>query len=203
MKAEFDHLVVTAASLTEGALAIEAALGMPLEPGGKHPFMGTHNKLLSLGPDEYLEVIAIDPAAPGPDCPRWFRLDRLSGPPRVTNWVFRTDNLEAALAAAPQGAGRPVELERGPFRWRMGVPDDGCLPFDDAFPAFIEWQGHLHPAPALPDRGCRLLRLEIAHPKADKLRAALPIADRRISIVNGPKAIRAEIATPDGEWWIE
>jgi hypothetical protein len=203
MKAVFDHLAISAASLEQGALAIEAMLGVGLEPGGKHAFMGTHNRLLSLGPGEYLEVIAIDPEAPRPDRPRWFRLDRFSGPPRVTNWVLRTDDLEAALAEAPPGAGRPVELERPPFRWRMGVPDDGALPFDDAFPALIEWQGNLHPAGALPDRGCRLLRLEISHPKGDRLRAVLPIADRRISIVTGPKAIRAEIATPHGEWWIE
>lgn len=203
MKAVFDHLAISAASLEQGALAIEAMLGVGLESGGKHAFMGTHNRLLSLGPGEYLEVIAIDPEAPPPDRPRWFRLDRFSGPPRVTNWVLRIDDLDAALAEAPPGAGRPVALERPPFRWRMGVPDDGALPFDDAFPALIEWQGSLHPARALPDRGCRLLRLEISHPKGDRLRAVLPIADRRISIVTGPKAIRAEIATPHGEWWIE
>lgn len=203
MKAVFDHLVISAASLTEGALAIEAALGVPLEPGGKHPFMGTHNWLLSLGPEEYLEVIAIDPAAPKPDRPRWFRLDRFSGPPRVTNWVLRTAGLDSALAAAPVGAGRPVELERGPYRWRMGVPEDGCLPFDGAFPALIEWQGERHPAPALPDRGCRLCRLEIAHPRGDLLRAAIPLSDPRITVVAGPKAIRAEIDTPHGQWWLE
>src|SRR5690606_19696369 len=143
----------------------EAALGVGLEPGGKHPFMGTHNRLLSLGPGEYLEVIAIDPDATAPDRPRWFRLDTFTGPPRVTNWILRTDELDAALAAAPPGAGQPVALERGPYRWRMGVPEDGRLPFDDAFPALIQWQGECHPAAALPDRGCRLRRLEIAHPK--------------------------------------
>ncbi len=59
MKAVFDHLAISAASLEQGALAVEAMLGVGLEPGGKHAFMGTHNRLLSLGPGEYLEVIAI------------------------------------------------------------------------------------------------------------------------------------------------
>jgi len=203
MKAVFDHLAVSAGSLDQGALAIEAALGMSLEPGGKHPFMGTHNRLLSLGPEEYLEVIAVDPGAPRPDRPRWFRLDRFSGPPRVTNWILRTDDLDASLAAAPPGVGRPVHLDRDPYHWRMSVPDDGALPFDDAFPALIEWQGGRHPARDLPDRGCRLVRLEIAHPMSDRLRAALSFSDRRVSFVTGPKAIRAKIATPHGEWWIE
>ena len=39
----------------------EGALGATPAPGGHHPLMGTHNQLLSLGPGEYLEVIAIDP----------------------------------------------------------------------------------------------------------------------------------------------
>uniref|UniRef100_UPI0039B8CB19 VOC family protein n=1 Tax=Albidovulum sp. TaxID=1872424 RepID=UPI0039B8CB19 len=88
MKAAFDHLAVSAASLDYGARVVEAALGIGLESGGKHPFMGTHNRLLSLGPGEYLEVIAIDPEAPGPERPRWFRLDTFTGPPRLTNWVL-------------------------------------------------------------------------------------------------------------------
>lgn len=204
MKTVFDHLVVSAMSLDRGARMVETALGVPLEPGGRHPLMGTHNRLLSLGPEEYLEVIAIDPEAAPPGRPRWFRLDRFAGPPRVTNWVLATDDLDAALAAAPEGGGGvATALERGPYRWRMGVPADGTLPFDDACPALIEWQGGRHPARALPDRGCRLLRLEIAHPRADRLRSALPLADPRISFVAGPKAIRAEIATPHGTWWIE
>lgn len=203
MKAAFDHLAVSAATLDHGAHVVEAALGTCLEPGGRHPLMGTHNRLLSLGPGEYLEVIAIDPEAPAPDRPRWFRLDAFAGPPRVTNWILRTDDLDAALAAAPPGAGRPIALERGCYSWRMGVPEDGCLPFDDAYPALIEWQGGHHPAAALPDRGCRLKRLEIAHPKAEILRKLVPLGDPRIAIVAGPKAIRAEIATPHGTWWIE
>ncbi|OYX45307.1 MAG: polyphosphate kinase [Rhodobacterales bacterium 32-67-9] len=201
--AAFDHLAVSAATLEEGAVAVEQALGLPLGPGGVHPFMGTHNRLLGLGEGEYLEVIAIDPAAPKPPHPRWFRLDRFSGPPRLTNWIVRTDDLEAALAAAPAGAGRAVDLERGSYRWRMGVPTDGCLPYDDAFPALIEWTGALHPAAALPELGCRLVRLEIAHPDAAALRAALPCADPRMIVVPGKRALRATIATPHGERHLE
>lgn len=197
--AAFDHLAVSAATLDEGAAAVEAALGLPVGPGGAHPFMGTHNRLLGLGPGEYLEVIAIDPAAPAPPHPRWFRLDRFSGPPRLSNWIVRVGDIDAALAKAPDGAGRAVDLERGPYRWRMAVPADGCLPFDDAFPALIQWRGALHPAAQLPDLGCRLIRLEIAHPEAAALRAALPLSDPRLVVVAGDPALRATIATPHGE----
>ncbi len=134
--------------------------------------MGTHNRLLSLG-DLYLEVIAVNPAAPPPGRPRWFDLDRFSGPPRLTTWICRCDDLPAALAAAPPGTGTPMALARGDFRWEMAVPDDGRLPFDGVFPALIRWHGALHPAPLLPDHGLRLSRLEVTHPQAGALRAAL------------------------------
>ncbi|NJM84693.1 MAG: VOC family protein [Tabrizicola sp.] len=95
-----------------------------------------------------------------------------------------------------------MSLERGDYRWQMAVPADGCLPFDGGFPALIRWEGSLHPAPALPDRGLRLTRFEIAHPEADALSAALAgrIADPRLVIRHGPqKAMRATVATPHGE----
>jgi hypothetical protein len=193
-----DHLAVSAASIAEGAAHVEAALGVAPGPGGAHDYMSTHNRLLGLGPSEYLEVIAINPAAPPVAHPRWFRLDAFSGPPRLTNWICRVEDLDRALAAAPAGAGRPVALARGDFRWRMGVPGDGRLPFDDCFPALIEWQGGLRPPDRLADPGCRLVRLEIAHPRAADLRAALPLRDHRISIVRGDRAIRATFDTPLG-----
>ena len=196
--AAFDHLAVSAGTLEAGTAYVEAALGVALEPGGKHPLMGTHNRLLSLGPEEYLEVIAIDPDAPQPPHPRWFGLDRFSGLPRLTNWIARVDDLDTALAAAPDGAGRATELARGDFRWRFGVPADGRLPFGDVYPALIEWQGSARPAARLPDRGCRLIRLEIACPDSDSLSATLPVADPRIVIVAGRKSMRATIHTPHG-----
>ena len=195
-----DHLAVSAMSLEEGVAHVEAALGVALAPGGQHPLMATHNRLLGLG-DVYLEVIAADPAAPRPTWPRWFDLDRFSGVPRLTNWIAACDDLEAELAQGPDGVGLPVALARGDLRWKMAVPATGRLPFDDAFPALIRWDGTLHPAGLLPDAGVRLLRLEIAHPQAADLRAALDgrLADPRVVIVAGPeKAMQASFATPGG-----
>jgi hypothetical protein len=197
MLAAFDHLAVSARNLGEGVDVVEAGLGVRLVSGGKHALMGTHNALLRLGPGEYLEVIAIDPDAPKPSCPRWFDLDQFSGPPKLTNWIVSVDDLDTALARAPVGAGQATELQRGPFRWRFGVPKDGCLPFNGAFPALIQWQG-ARPAASLPDSGCALVRLEIAHPGADDLRVALPLDDPRVVLVPGAMALRATITTPGG-----
>ena len=172
MTLALDHIAISAKTLEAGADWVEMALGVPLAGGGKHPHMGTHNRLLSLG-DLYLEVIAIDPQAPKPAWPRWFDLDAFRGPPRLTNWICRTADLDAALAAAPPGAGTATDLTRGDYRWRFAVPATGKLPFDDCHPALIQWQGELHPAKALRDHGIRLTGLQITHPQAPALQAAL------------------------------
>ena len=61
MKLELDHIAVAGESLEEAVAHAEAAVGMPLLPGGEHPRYGTHNQLLGLGRGLYLEAIAIDP----------------------------------------------------------------------------------------------------------------------------------------------
>ncbi|MGL5009774.1 MAG: VOC family protein [Paracoccaceae bacterium] len=196
-----DHLAVSCLDLAEGVAAVEAALGVALAGGGQHAHMATHNRLLNLG-DLYLEVIAPDPGVPRPAWPRWFDLDRFTGPPRLTNWVAACDDLAAELLLSPAGTGVPVALSRGDFRWQMAVPGDGCLPFGGGFPALIAWEGTAHPAARLPDAGVRLTRFEIAHPEAAGLRQALAgrIADDRLVIVEGTAVtMRASFSTPHGQ----
>jgi Glyoxalase-like domain len=200
MTLALDHLAVSAETLDAGVAWVEAALRTDLTGGGRHDLMGTHNRLLGLG-DLYLEVIAIDPDAPRPAWPRWFDLDRFRGPPRLTNWVCATHDLDAALKDAPKDAGAATALSRGDFRWRMAVPQNGRLPFDEAFPALIEWQGEHHPARALPDSGIRLTRLEIAHPETKNLRHLVgrQLADPRVIFRQAPHvSMRATFSTPTG-----
>ena len=175
---------------------------MPPGPGGQHPHYATHNRLLSLGPGLYLEVIAPDPAAPAPGRPRWFGLDH-AGAPRLSNWIVRTTDLAAALAEWPQ-AGRPVALARGDLAWTIAVPPDGSLPMAGGYPTLIQWGPGVHPSSRLPDAGLRLLALDILHPQADALRARLTgqmgLTDPRIAFVAAATpSLRARIATPTGE----
>ena len=196
----FDHLAVSALTLAEGVAVVEDALGVPLSGGGQHPHMSTHNRLLSLG-DLYLEVIATDPTVPTPTWPLWFDLDHFTGPPRLTNWIAACNDLDAELAASPEGTGIPTTLSRGELRWRMAVPANGCLPYDGCFPALISWQGALHPAALLPDRGVRLDRLEIVHPDAEALSDHLKtrFSDPRVVFMAGlHKCMRASFSTPHG-----
>jgi hypothetical protein len=158
---ELDHLVVAARTLEEGGAWVEAKLGVAPVAGGKHASMGTHNRLLRIGPREFLEVIAIDPGAPAPQRPRWFDLDsppmraRLEEGPALIHWVERTPDLDAALKSYSEVV-EILSLSRGPYRWRIGVPADGRRPGRGSLPTLIQWEGTLHPADALPDSGCRI-----------------------------------------------
>lgn len=196
---QLDHVAFAAETLEAGSTAAEAVLGVSLQPGGKHAHFGTHNRLLGLANGLYFEVIAADPKAPDPGHPRWFDLDRFHGRPRLTNWICRTDDLAAAVAQFPQ-AGTPVAMSRGDLHWKMAVPESGVLPFDNMFPALIEWQCEAHPANILPPSGCRLRRLMVRHPEVAMLQKALAgvLKDDRVIFASGAAGLRAEIETPAG-----
>ncbi|MBA85319.1 VOC family protein [Thalassobius sp. S69A] len=95
---ELDHLAVAARTLDEGRAYVERALGLRVQPGGRHGRYGTHNLLAGLEDGLYLEVIAIDPQAVRPRDPRWFRLDEFSGAPCLHNWICRTGDMAAHLS---------------------------------------------------------------------------------------------------------
>lgn len=210
---QVDHLVVGARSLDDGVAWCEATLGVTPAPGGQHPLMGTHNRLVKIAsetfPDAYLEIIAIDPAAPAPGRARWFGLDEadLAAGPRLLHWVARSTQLDlhrAGLVDVGQQAGEPLAAGRdtpaGPLAWRILVRDDGRLLCGGALPTLIQWQGR-HPAAALPDAGVTLTALAVAglpEPVAGVLRP------RGVTIASGPgTAVAATLSTPKGEVLLE
>jgi hypothetical protein len=166
-----DHLVVAARTLDEGLAWCEATLGIVPTAGGRHDFMGTHNRVFSIAtaawPLTYLEIIAIDPQAPAPGRPRWFALDGFDGPPRLLHWVARCADVDAARRSAID-AGQPdpgpvVDAARGTLRWRITVPDDGAL----VAPTLIEWASP-HPVLSMPASGVELRAFE-PHPLTARL----------------------------------
>lgn len=193
-----DHIALASTDLMADSAALADRLGVPLGPVGYHDRMGTHNRLLSLGPACYLEVIAIDPQAPAPDRPRWFDLDNFDGPMRLTNWIVASDDLATDVSRRPE-IGAPLSFQRGVYRWQMAVPADGKLPFDRVHPAVIEWAGSAHPAPVLPDHDVRLAGLTVTHPQATTLAAACDaLRDDRVRFVEGPAGLSATLVGPNG-----
>ncbi len=175
--AEIDHIVIGARTLEEGAAWIEAHLGVKPQPGGRHEGAGTHNMLLGMGPDCYLEIIAPDPSQPEPPHPRLFDLDdpatrtMLESEPRLLTWVARTPAMDAVMARLGPRGGGIREMQRGELHWRMAIPPQR-QDMDNLIPALIEWRGE-RAGRRLRDSHVRLLGLEAEHPEADALRAAL------------------------------
>ena len=52
-QAQPDHLVIAAATLNDGVLWCERMLGVTPGPGGTHPLMGTHNRLLNIASPDF------------------------------------------------------------------------------------------------------------------------------------------------------
>jgi len=209
MGAVLDHLVVAAASLEEGVRWCEATLGVTPGPGGRHPLMGTHNRLFAIGseafPQVFFEIIAIDPAAPAPGRARWFGLDTLdlAEGPRLLHVVARCNAL-AALGAALRGADQDVgpaiaatrDTPQGRLEWHISVRADGRLLAGGAVPTLIDWGPTPHPTLTMVTSGVVLRQLA--------LRGLAPATQRALGLPGvdlpqdlGP-AIAAILDTPRG-----
>ena len=219
--ATLDHLVVLAPSLASGVAWAEATLGVTPGPGGEHPLMGTHNRLLRLSNGKgqpgaaYLEIIAINPAATPtlqPPERRWFDMDdpalreRVAQMgPQLVHWVARVPALAVALQAWQQlgiargearAASRPTP--GGLLQWQISLRPDGQRLFDGCLPTLIEWGPH-HPTAAMADSGLTLQALALQHPQAAQLQAAChAIGLQAVAITSGPARLSAQLATPRG-----
>lgn len=226
MPAQIDHLVVAAHTLDEGVAWCEAKLGVTPGPGGAHPLMGTHNRLISIAttafPQAYLEVIAIDPAKQptrAGSLHRWFDLDDAAlqaelaqHGPRLIHFVARVPDAAAALHALAAG---PTPIDRGPLveasrdtaagrlDWKISVRDDGQRLFYGALPTVIEW-GPVHPADTMPASGITLTELHATHPRPEMLQAAhAALGLSEVPVKAGPPNLQALLQTPRGPVTLE
>ena len=204
-----DHLVVAAASLEEGVRWCEATLGVTPGPGGRHPLMGTHNRLFAIGseafPQVFFEIIAIDPAALAPGRARWFGLDTLdlAGGPRLLHVVARCNAL-AALGAALRGADQDVgpavaatrDTPQGRLEWHISVRTDGRLLAGGAVPTLIDWGRTPHPTLSMAASGVALRQLALRG-LAPATQRALGLPGVELPQDRGP-AILAILDTPRG-----
>ncbi len=164
---EIDHLVFATPNLAQGVGEIEALTGVRASVGGQHPAWGTHNRLLALGTDKYLEIIAPDPSQPTPARPRPFGIDTLSHS-RLVTWAVRGTGLEqfansAAERGVPLGevfSGSRVRSDGVVISWQLTSPwsllEGGLIPF------FIDWGASPHPA-ASAAIGLSLIELRAEH----------------------------------------
>ncbi|MFK7889669.1 MAG: VOC family protein [Granulosicoccus sp.] len=204
-RCEFDHLVLGASTCREGADWFQQLSGIELPVGGKHPLMATHNHLSALSDNSFLEIIAIDPDASAVPRARWFALDdpmhreRLQKRPRLTTWVARTSNLDAALESAARAgidAGIAVTQQRDDLTWRLSLRPDGSLACEGLFPILIEWPAGVNPVARMNDQGIRLDVLRLTYPDVHFLEQALQAvgANELVSVSQGDASLTAQLS---------
>jgi hypothetical protein len=210
-----------ATSLEQGVAWCEATLGVTPGPGGEHPLMGTHNRLLkiaSLGfTAAYLEIIAINIIALSSistRARRWFDMDDLAlrvhvarYGPTLTHCIAKVPDVAAAVAAlVTQGIdrGAVVQASRqtatGLLQWQITVREDGQRLFDGCLPTLIQWDG-THPTDTMPDSGLTLQAMHVQHPQAEELNAAYQAIGLRLgptAVATGPARLSARLQTPNG-----
>ncbi len=210
---QFDHIAIGALNLDEGVAHIKSVLGVDVPAGGKHPLMGTHNCLMSLGNDTYLEVIAVDPGVPAPARSRWFGLDSsvqqqtLSNGPKPIAWIIRTEDIKSTLKKAQAAGidlGKPIEMTRGTLSWIISVRDDGSLPENGTLPLVIQWPDGPHPASTMQDFSFRLHQIRIQHPHPQELMEKLESinAAHLATVDSSPghdPSIRCDVIHPNGK----
>lgn len=211
---EIDHLVIAADTLAHGAAWCEATLGVASLPGGEHVLMSTHNRLLNLSstgvPQCYLEIIAINPAAPAPGRARWFGLDqpalqqrlREHGP-ELVGFVARSAMVDMHQRGLIEGGIQPGptlkasrQTAQGLLEWQIVVPDDGLPLVGGAVPTLIQWSGQ-HPTAAMPDSGLRLQQLTVRG-MPDQAAQVLRLRALHREPLPGA-ALSVTLATPKGE----
>ena len=211
MKPAIDHIVIGAATLEQGARYVKDKLGVAIPFGGIHEKMGTHNHLMQLGTDCFLEVIAVNPEGNPPDQPRWYGLDdpyirhQLEQQPRLLSWVINTDNIQQLLQQASVPMGTPTRISRGVLSWLFGLPEDGRLLAAGILPYVIEWQCNAHPANNMANSDCTLAGLSLYHTNAIWLETILASIGAQHLVTVYPLAdqqtpyIEARINTPTGQ----
>ena len=205
--AQLDHLVFAATTLADGIEYVAEVTGTTPQPGGRHVAMGTHNALLRLGERVYLEIIAIDPDGAAPPRPRWFDLDdialqsELTERPQLVAWVARTADIERSAAACPIPLGAITPVQRGDYRWRITIPDDGRRPGRGIVPTLIQWDVPMHPADRLPASSVSIAQIAAAHADPAHVRAALAalgLAEVVQVTFDGNARLAAMLRTPRG-----
>jgi hypothetical protein len=218
-----DHLVVLARELDRAIDDFEQRLGVRAALGGRHHAFGTHNALLSLGEDCYLELIALDPDADQPQVTRrwpfiprrnWPRNRRedciqreaasAEAPCRLVNFAIRSRDIARDAERARSRGFDPGEViamsrERPDgtrLRWTLALRDEAAC--DGLVPFLIDWGNSPHPASSCP-RGCRLIELRGEHPDPDAARRALAAVDFAMDVTVSPRpALIALIDSPRG-----
>ena len=143
---EFDHVVIAVGDLDAAAREFADRYGLESVDGGRHPTLGTGNRIVPLG-DAYLELVAVVDEELASQNAFGRTVGSVQGPAvRPMCWVVRTMEIdEVALRNGLTATdGSRATPDGRTLRWRMaGLDRSLAEPF---LPFFIEWaEGTPHP----------------------------------------------------------
>ena len=145
---KLDHVVFGASTLEEGTEFVESILQEKLSNVGYHKDMGTHNRVIKISDEVYLEVVAINPEMQKIKKKRWFNLDnpnlqkKLQKSPQIIGYVVEKNN------NTPQEYYDPFfNASRANYRWKFAMPNYRNNDLDieiiekGIIPSLISWKG--------------------------------------------------------------
>lgn len=175
-----DHIIWAVPDLDTGADFFTKLSGIEPVVGGTHPGRGTRNKLIGVGDNMYLEVLAPDPQQmplnPAVNPAQAFAdtISRMAGP-EIDMFAFSSSDL-ASTAEAGRSLGLKVV---GPTPGQRRTPDGELIrwssvdfaghDFGQFIPFGINWLDSTHPSTAAP-QGVVIEGITVEHPRADELR---------------------------------
>jgi hypothetical protein len=181
-----DHLVYATPNLDSTVAEIEQQLGVQMVEGGRHPGLGTRNRLLGLGGRAYLEVIGPDPDQEQPPVPRPFGIDTLTSA-RLVTWAVAVTDIDAVVARARAHGydpGDPQDMSRRTpsgdlLTWRLTPPATaGVVPF------LIDWSTTHHPTDSgLPK--AELTSFRARHPDVEAAQRSLSALNVDLDLTHG------------------
>ena len=179
MNSRIDHIVIAATNLISGTKNLETKLSTKFSPGGEHKTMGTHNKLLKLQSNIYLEIISNNPNVSKPSRQRWFSLDessikeKIKKSPRLLCWVLEVDNIEDTVKKCGYNPGKILQLSRDELTWKVTVPSNGKLVEHGVLPVLIEWPSNQHPSKKLNNSKVSINNISLFHPEPYKIKSII------------------------------
>ena len=179
MNPRIDHIVIGSADLISGTKILENKLSTQFSSGGEHKIMGTHNNLLKLQSNIYLEVIATNPNANKPSRQRWFSLDetgikeKIKKSPRLLCWVVEVDDIENTVKKCGYNPGEILLLSRDELTWKVTVPSNGKLVENGVLPVLIQWPSNQHPSKKLNNSKVSINKISLFHPEPHKIRSII------------------------------
>jgi len=184
-----DHIMLGVSDLDRGIQELQSLTGIRAVYGGEHPNRGTHNALVSLGADTYIEVIAPRAGATvSADLAGLAKLEHLTPVGWAVGATREQVERSGMKTTVPQ-AGSRRKPSGDVLHWEtFGL----AQPLENA-PFFIRWSDPAkHPAKTSPG-GCSLGGLEFDDPNAGELTRVIRALGFDFPVATGTAAMRVTL----------